>query len=218
MISTISDNGYREEIAAQLLESARVKWLMVTACRGAILEAAEVIADSLRRGGKLLVCGNGGSAADAQHIAAELVGRLAPGRERQPLPALALTTDTSALTAIGNDYGFEQLFARQVQALGRPGDALLGISTSGNSGNVIEAVRCARTLGMRSIALLGGEGGRLRALVDLAIVVPSAATARIQEGHITIGHILCDLVERMLAAESREKGGELSCLSGRTSG
>lgn len=214
----ISGNGYREEIAAQLLESARVKWRLATVSPEAILEAAEAIAQSLRGGGKLLACGNGGSAADAQHIAAELVGRLAPGRERPALPALALTTDTSALTALGNDYGFEEVFARQVQALGRPGDVLLGISTSGNSPNVLQAVRCARALGIRSIGLLGGEGGRLRRLVDLAIVVPSDVTARIQEAHITIGHIVCDLVERMLAGPWVEKGVELSCLSGRTSG
>ncbi len=201
-------DGWRRDVEGQLLESAEVKRLTAAACAGAILQAAEAITGRLRGGGKLLVCGNGGSAADAQHIAAELVGRLAPGRERQPLAALALTTDTSVLTALGNDYGFEGIFARQVQALGRPGDALLVISTSGESENVVRAAACGRVLGLATVALLGGGGGRLRDLVDIAIVVPTRHPARVQEAHIAIGHIICDLIERMLPAAGVEKGEE----------
>jgi phosphoheptose isomerase len=148
---------------------------------------------ALRSGGKILLCGNGGSAADAQHIAAELVGRFA--HARRGLPALALTTDSSALTSIGNDFGFEQVFARQVEALAREGDMLIGISTSGNSRNVIEAVRVARELGVTTIGLLGGSGGALKDLVDHALIVPSDDTPRIQECHILIGHIWCAMID-----------------------
>lgn len=154
--------------------------------------AADVVA-SWRQGGRMLVCGNGGSAADAQHIVAELVGRFLA--ERPGYAALALTTDTSILTAVGNDYGFDRIFARQVEALGRPGDVLLVISTSGNSVNCVEAVGAARTVGLRTHGFLGGDGGRLLPLVDGALVVPSASTPKIQEVHITMGHLLCMLLE-----------------------
>lgn len=157
---------------------------------------AALAADVLRAwegGGKLLVCGNGGSAADSQHIAAELVGRFK--RERKGLAAIALTTDSSILTSVGNDYGFDHVFARQVEALCRPGDVLVGISTSGNSRNVIAAIEAGRRAGLRSIGLLGGSGGALMGLCDLVLLAPSAETARIQEAHILIGHILCELVE-----------------------
>jgi D-sedoheptulose 7-phosphate isomerase len=153
-------------------------------------------ARTLQVGGKILFCGNGGSASDSQHLAAELTGRFI--KDRKPLGAIALTTDTSALTSIANDYAFDDVFARQVMALGRAGDLLVGISTSGNSKNVIRAVEEAKALGMTSVGLLGRDGGQLRALCDLAIVVPSEATARIQESHILIGHTLCGLIERHL--------------------
>ncbi len=161
-----------------------------------IAEMATMLADTLARGGKLLVMGNGGSAADAQHFAAEIVGRFK--MERRALPAVALSTDTSILTAIGNDYGFEAIFSRQVEALAAPGDVVVGISTSGNSPNVLKAFQLARERGCRTIGLLGCDGGCIKAACDLALVVPSDDTPRIQEGHIAIIHIVCDLVEKAL--------------------
>jgi len=159
----------------------------------AVAACAELLVARLLAGNKLLICGNGGSAADAQHLAAELVGRFR--RERRALPAIALTTDTSILTALGNDYGYETIFQRQVEALAVPGDVVLGISTSGNSGNVLAALVRARELGCATIALLGGDGGRIAGLVDQPLTVRSAATARVQEVHLTVIHILCELVE-----------------------
>ena len=159
-------------------------------------QAGQMMADGLQAGGKLLFCGNGGSAADSQHLASELTGRFI--KDRRPLAGLALTTDTSALTCIGNDYAFEEVFARQVVALGREGDVLVAISTSGNSRNVVRAVEEARSIGMKSIGLLGRDGGVLKSLCDLAIVVPSPVTARIQEAHILIGHTLCGLIEESM--------------------
>ena len=148
-------------------------------------------------GGKLLFFGNGGSAADAQHLAAEFVGRFQI--ERHALPAIALTTDSSILTAVGNDYGFDQIFARQVQALGRPGDVAIGISTSGNSPNVTGAIKQAAKQDLKTIGLAGKDGGSLAKAVDVSIVVASTNVARVQECHITIGHILCELVENDLS-------------------
>lgn len=166
---------------------------------------ADEIFSALERGGKILICGNGGSAADAQHIAAEFVGRYE--RERIGLPAIALTTDTSALTALGNDYGFERVFARQVEALAREGDLLIGISTSGNSPNINAAVMSARKKGCSTIGLTGKGGKKLASLCDLAILVPEVRTARIQEAHITIGHIWCEIVDSKLdRAETPETG------------
>jgi D-sedoheptulose 7-phosphate isomerase len=164
--------------------------------QAAILAAADALRAALRAGRKVLVCGNGGSAADAQHFAAELVGRFT--RERRAWPALALTTDTSALTAIGNDYGFDRVFARQVEAHGRPGDVLVGISTSGGSPNVLAAVETARARGLVTIGLTGRDGGALGRAVNVHLNVPSQSTARIQEVHITLLHVLCDLVEQEL--------------------
>ena len=161
-----------------------------------IERAGALIANALGAGRKLLLCGNGGSAADSQHIAAELTGRFI--QDRRPLAALALTTDTSALTCIANDYSFEDVFARQLAGLGAPGDCLIGISTSGQSRNVIKAVEVARGIGMPGIGLLGRDGGAPRALCDVAIIVPSPTTARIQEAHILIGHTLCGLIETAL--------------------
>jgi D-sedoheptulose 7-phosphate isomerase len=156
---------------------------------------AEAVDAAWDRGGKLLICGNGGSAADSQHIAAELVGRYLQRHHRPAYAALALTTNASELTAIGNDYGFDQIFARQVEGLGRPGDVLLVISTSGNSPNCVRAVAAARRAGLAVFGFLGGDGGELAALVDAAIVAPSASTPEIQEIHITCGHLLCRLLE-----------------------
>lgn len=158
--------------------------------------AAGMLVDAFRNGKKLLVMGNGGSAADAQHLAAEIVGRFR--LERRGLPAIALTTDSSILTAVGNDYGFDVVFRRQVEALASEGDVVVGISTSGSSENVLAALRLARETGCRTIGLLGKDGGSIRELVDLDLTVPGMDTPRIQEGHITIIHILCDLVEQEL--------------------
>lgn len=158
--------------------------------------AGEALSDVLRAGGKIMFCGNGGSAADSQHLASELTGRFI--KDRRPLAALALSTDSSALTCIGNDYSFADIFVRQVQGLGRAGDALVGISTSGNSANVVRAFDYAREAGITTIGLLGRNGGVLRDLSDIAIIVPSETTARIQEAHILIGHTLCGLIEAHL--------------------
>ncbi|MCL6539322.1 MAG: D-sedoheptulose 7-phosphate isomerase [Roseiflexus sp.] len=164
-----------------------------------IVAIAERVVETFRRGGKLLLCGNGGSAADAQHIAAEFVSRFR--RERRGLPAIALTTDTSILTAISNDYGYERVFARQVEALGRPGDMVIGISTSGISASVIAAMRAARNGGMATVGFTGALGGTLVDHVDLCLCVPSHNTARIQEVHITAAHVVCEIVERTLFEE-----------------
>ena len=156
-------------------------------------------AQTLRIGGKLLFCGNGGSAADSQHLAAELTGRFI--NDRPPLAAIALSTDTSALTCISNDYAFREVFARQVTGLGRKEDLLIGISTSGNSDNIIRAIEEANKLGMHTVGLLGRDGGKMRTICNHCIVVPSRVTARIQECHILIGHTLCGLIERELGLE-----------------
>lgn len=180
-----------------VLEHQRTVEAFFSAGEDAVVRAAELLVGTLQRGGKLLVCGNGGSAADAQHIAAELVGRFL--RERAGLPAIALTTDTSALTAIGNDEGFDRVFARQVEALGRAGDLLLAITTSGSSPNVIEAIRAAKARGLTVVGLLGRDGGAARPLCDLALVVASESTARVQEVHILVAHILCEAADRAFA-------------------
>jgi D-sedoheptulose 7-phosphate isomerase len=164
--------------------------------QAALFAAADALLTALGAGRKVLVCGNGGSAADAQHVAAELVGRFV--RERRAFPALALTTDTSILTAIGNDYGFERVFARQVEAHGQAGDVLVAISTSGGSANVLAAVETARSRGLVTIGLTGRDGGALGRAVDVHLNVPSPSTARVQEVHITTLHVLCDLVEQEL--------------------
>src|SRR5438094_870370 len=184
-------------IKSSLREGAELRTVVARDCSAAIFEAAGLIIMCLRTGGKLLFFGNGGSAADAQHLAAEFIGRFV--RERAGLPAIALTTDSSILTAVGNDYGFDQIFARQVQALGRPGDIAIAISTSGNSPNVIEAVKAARKGYLKTIGLSGKDGGLLAAEADVVITIASTSTARIQECHITIGHLLCELTEEALA-------------------
>ena len=184
-------------VRSYLAESAAIKRLTADACADSIATAARVITETFRAGGKLLICGNGGSAADCQHMAAELVSRLTKDFERPGLPAIALTTDSSFLTAYANDCGFDGVFARQVQALGRPGDVLIGISTSGNSPNVIQAVELARATGLRTVSLTG-SGGRLGKLADVAIAVPNDDTQHIQETHLAVEHLLCLLVERAL--------------------
>jgi len=183
-------------ISQHFQDSAQTKLVAGAMLAPRIAEAVEAMVGCLLGNGKILACGNGGSAADAQHFAAELTGRFI--RDRRPLAAMALSTDTSALTSIGNDYAFDQVFSRQVQALGRRGDCLVAISTSGNSKNVIEAVRAARDLAVVTIGLLGHDGGALQAHCDHSIVVSSTVTARIQEAHVLLGHTLCGLVEREL--------------------
>ena len=149
--------------------------------------------NTIHKGGKILICGNGGSAADSQHIAAEIVGRFK--KERRGMPAIALTTDTSILTSVGNDYGYDYIFARQVEALCRPEDLVIGITTSGNSANVVRAMETAKTIGATTVGLTGGSGGKLTALCDFNLVMPSSVTARIQEAHIFVGHCLCEILE-----------------------
>lgn len=164
--------------------------------RGAVIAIADAVIAALTRGNKVLLAGNGGSAADAQHLAAELVGRYA--YDRPGLPAVALTTDTSALTAIGNDYGFDQVFSRQVEALGVGGDVLIGISTSGRSPNIVKAMQAARARQVVTIGFTGREGRDMQALADLMLRIPADVTAQIQQGHMVAGHIVCGLVERAL--------------------
>ena len=161
-----------------------------------IKTAAEIIVNSLKNGGKIILCGNGGSAADAQHIAAELLGKYL--MDRKPLAALALTTNTSVLTAIGNDYSFDQIFVRQFEAVAKPQDVLIGISTSGNSANVVNVVKAARQMNIKTICIAGSNGGKLKDLCEVLINIPSESTPRIQESHIMVGHILCELVESEL--------------------
>ncbi len=185
-------------ITDALNESADVKKKIIDNCLPDMLKAVDLLSSAFRKGNKLLLCGNGGSAADCQHIAAEFVVRLSHTIQRPALPAIALTTDTSNLTAGGNDIGFENVFARSVEGLGSPGDVLLAISTSGNSPNIIKAVEKAVSKKMKVIGFLGGTGGKLREKVDLPIIIPSGSTQRIQEGHITIAHIICELVEEEL--------------------
>lgn len=189
--------AFADDIARTLAESARLHADARSAVAPAAA-AAEVMLAALRGGGKVLACGNGGSAADAQHFAAELVGRFE--RERRAIAAIALTTDTSIVTSIGNDYGFARVFARQVEALGRPGDVLLGITTSGGSPNVVEAIAAAKAGGLTTVALTGRDGGAAGAAADIHINVRSTSTARVQEVHRTLLHAVCELVERELYA------------------
>lgn len=189
-----------DEIRTYFEESSKLLSRVATTCGDAIEQSAKILIESFRGGGRLLLCGNGGSAADCQHMATELVSRFSPKLDRGPIPALALTTDTSFLTAFANDCGYEGVFARQVRAHGRSGDVLLAISTSGNSPNVLAAARVARELGMKVIALTGPSGA-LAPLADVAIAVPSTDTQHMQEAHLAIEHLLCGLVERALYVE-----------------
>lgn len=182
---------------ARLEASARLTRELAASAVGEIVAATEMIVDALRAGHKLLICGNGGSAADAQHIAAEFVSRYL--LERRALPAIALTTDTSILTAIGNDYSFDRIFSRQVEALGSVGDVLIGISTSGNSTDVVLAAETALSHGIRTIGFTGQAGGRLATIADVCLRMPSTETPRVQEGHIAVAHVICELAEAALA-------------------
>lgn len=188
-----------------ITESIRVKQTLLedAGAIGHIVTAAEKCIDAFRHGNKLLLAGNGGSAADAQHIAAEIVSRF--DFDRPGLPAIALTTDTSMLTAISNDYGYEALFRRQLEANGRQGDVFIGISTSGNSPNIVKALEKARELSIDTIGLTGATGGRMAGLCDTCILIPSTSTPRIQEAHITVGHIICGIIEETLFG--RYRGG-----------
>jgi D-sedoheptulose 7-phosphate isomerase len=186
----------RERIKEIFLESIQIKEELLRQGIGPIKEIASLACEALKKGGKIIVFGNGGSASDAQHIAAELVGRYK--KERTPLAAIALTTNTSILTAIANDYGYEVVFARQIEAIGQKNDLVIGISTSGKAKNVVAAIKQAKKMGLKTALLSGGDGGEAARLADVSLLVPSPVTARIQEVHITIGHILCEIIEETL--------------------
>ena len=194
--SSSSDNSSTALLARSLEEHLKGIQALLDSRIAEIDAAGRLVWEALKSGNKILLCGNGGSAADAQHIAAELVGRYE--QERRAFPAISLTTDTSALTAVSNDYGYEGVFARQVEALAVAGDVLIAISTSGKSPNIVKAAEQARALGCRTIALTGCSGEPLAAHCDIAVVVPSNRTSRIQEAHITIGHLWCEMVDRAL--------------------
>lgn len=183
----------RDKIKDILLESIRIKEELLRLNIGQIIEITEIVIDSLKKGGKVILFGNGGSASDSQHIAAELVGRFK--KDRRALPAIALTTNTSVLTSLANDYGYEVVFAKQIEALGERNDVAVGISTSGKAKNVIYGIKQAKKMGIKTVALTGGDGGELAKSADISLAVPSSVTARIQEAHITIGHVICELVE-----------------------
>jgi len=191
-----------DRVRAYLEETAETARRTADACADDVARAAELLVNALLDGGKILLCGNGGSAADSQHLAAELVSTLTVDNRRPAIPAIALTTDTSILTAIANDFGFEGVFARQVEALGRPGDVLIGISTSGNSADVVKAFEQAEAQGLHRIALTGESGGTLAPITDVAIRVPSRETSHIQECHIAIGQLLAFMVEETLYPEA----------------
>jgi D-sedoheptulose 7-phosphate isomerase len=193
----VANNPNTDLLRSSLEEHVDAIRALLDSKLGEIEAAGLLICKTLEAGNKILLCGNGGSAADAQHIAAELVGRYE--QQRRAFPAIALTTDTSALTALSNDYGYDEVFARQVQALATKGDALVAISTSGKSPNVIKAAQDARVIGCKTIGLTGGSGEPLVNYCDIAIVVPSERTARVQEAHITIGHLWCEMVDAVLA-------------------
>jgi D-sedoheptulose 7-phosphate isomerase len=185
-------------IKDSLTESSEVKINIEQQCTKDIISAVDILVNSFKSGNKLLLCGNGGSAADCQHIATEFIIRLSHDIERPAIPAVALTTDSSNLTAGGNDIGFENVFARSIQGLGQKGDILLAISTSGNSPNILKAANTAKDKGMKIIGFSGESGGKLKQLVDVNIGIPSRNVQRIQEGHITVAHIICELVENEL--------------------
>jgi len=191
-------SSHAAAIRAYLEQSAEVKRRSAAACGDDLARAVERVVGAYRGGGKVLFCGNGGSAADCQHLAAELVSALNHDRPRPALAAIALTTDTSFLTASANDFGFERVFERQLEALGRPGDVLIAISTSGNSPNVLRALERARASGIGTVLLTGESGGKAAGLAEVAVRVPSRDTQHIQEVHIALGHVLCALVERAL--------------------
>jgi len=187
----------RDKIKDILLASIQVKEEIMHNDIAKIIEITEMIIDCMKKNGKILLFGNGGSASDSQHIAAEFVGRFK--KDRMALPAIALTTNTSILTSIANDYGYSEVFVKQVEALGRANDIAIGISTSGKAKNVLAGIKQAKKMGLKTIALTGCDGGELARSADVAITVPSSVTARIQEAHITLGHIICELVEQAVS-------------------
>lgn len=191
----------RDRIKDILLESIQVKEELLRDYVGQIKDIAELIIDCLKKGGKVILCGNGGSAADAQHIAAEFIGRFK--RDRTALAAISLTTNTSILTSLANDYGYDVIFSKQVEALAQKNDILIGISTSGKAKNVALALKQAKKNNLKTVAFTGGDGGDIAKLADVSFIVPSSITARIQEAHITVGHIICELVEQVLCQEQK---------------
>ena len=195
---------YRKKAETHLVESIKVKQMTLEKCMNSILAGSQLIVDTFLSGGKVLLCGNGGSAADCQHMAAEFVNALDKNFLRPTLPAFALTTDTSVMTSFANDFGFDGVFERQVQGLGKPNDLLIGISTSGNSKNVVRAMIAANTIKMHTLALIG-DSGKLPKIADVVISVPSRNTQYIQEAHLTIEHIICELVEHYLFVEIKKK-------------
>lgn len=188
-------------VHAEISGMAAAMQQLADCCAATVADIAQACIESMRAGGKIMLCGNGGSAADAQHLAAELIGRYK--LERNAMAAIALTTDTSIITALGNDYGYDTIFARQVEGLGRPGDVLIGISTSGNSRNVLLAMEKAAAMGVTTVAFTGAGGGKMAQMADLALCVPASITNHIQEMHITCGHLVCELVEQALAGVDR---------------
>jgi len=191
----MTPSSHAATVKATIERSIEVKRLILDTMIDEIAETGVMLAQAIAQGGKLMFCGNGGSAADAQHLAAELLIRLRPDVDRQCLPAMTLAADSSTLTACGNDFGFDEIFSRPLEGLGRAGDVLIGITTSGTSPNVIKALETAREMGIATVGLLGGDGGPARAHCDRALIVPATETGRIQEAHIMIGHILMGLVE-----------------------
>ena len=191
----------RDRIKDILLESIQVKEELLRDYVGQIKEISDLIIDCLKKGGKVILCGNGGSAADAQHIAAEFIGRFK--RDRTALAAISLTTNTSVLTSLANDYGYDVVFSKQVEALGQKNDILIGISTSGKAKNVALALKQAKKNNLKTVAFTGGDGGELAKLADVSFIVPSSVTARVQEAHITVGHIICELVEQILCQDQK---------------
>jgi len=190
-------------IKSELKASAELKLQLIDTHAALIQKAADIIYNAITNRAKLLLFGNGGSAADAQHIAAEFVNRFRV--EREPLPAIALSTDTSIITSIGNDYSFDEVFSKQIVALGNMGDIALGITTSGNSPNILNAFKIARDKGLFTIGLLGKDGGKARTMVDLAIIINHTDTPRIQEAHITIGHIICSVIDRRIFEANKNR-------------
>lgn len=186
----------RDKIRERLLENIRIKERLMRDCIGQIIEVVDCLTSCLKRRGKVIFFGNGGSASDSIHLAAEFVGRFQ--KERDPLPAIALTSNTSILTALANDYGYETVFARQVQAIANKDDVIIGISTSGRARNVTAGIKKAKQMGLFTVVFTGEKGTDLAKLANTALIVPSSVTARIQEAHITIGHIICELVEEIL--------------------
>lgn len=191
----------RERIKEILLESIQVKEELLHTSIGEIKQIADLMIECLRKGGKVILFGNGGSASDSQHIAAELIGRFK--KDRTAMAAIALTTNSSVLTSLANDYGYEVVFAKQIEALGQKNDIVIGISTSGKAKNVAMGIKQAKKNGLKTIALSGGDGGEIAKLADVSLIVSSSITARIQEAHITIGHIICELVEESLCQEQK---------------